>query len=119
MKRVLFSIFLAISGSISIFAGDQPSFPGGETAMTEYIAKHTVYPEYAKENGVEGIVTVGFMVMSDGSLNDIKILKFVDPDLEKEAVRVVSGMPAWVPAEKDGTPVEAPSQVDVPFILDE
>ena len=118
MKKIFATISLALGATFFGFAEETPSFPGGESALTQYIAKNTVYPEYAKENGVEGIVTVGFMVMADGTLNSVKAENFVDPDLEKEAVRVVSGMPSWIPAEKDGSPVEAPAKVEVPFILD-
>ena len=95
-----------------------PTFPGGEGALKKYVEENTRYPEIAKENGVEGIVMVSFMVMTDGSLQELKIMKFVDPDLEKEALRVVGGMPAWIPAEKDGSPVEAPANVTVPFVLE-
>ena len=117
MKKICFLIFCFISGLI-LWAEDKPSFPGGEEALKKYIAEKTVYPEIAKENGIEGIVVVGFMVMADGSLNEFKIIKFVDPDLENEALLVVKGMPAWMPAEKDGAPIEAPSKVEVPFLLE-
>lgn len=119
MKKILLSIFTMASAFSFAIASDTPSFPGGEAALKKYISDNTVYPAAAKENGVEGIVVVGFMVMPDGSLTEIKVSNFIDPDLEKEAVRVVTGMPAWIPAEKDGTPIEAPSKVDVPFILEE
>lgn len=117
MKKLL-SILTFLSISVVAFADDKPSFPGGETALKSYVESHAIYPDIAKENGVEGIVVVGFIVMPDGSLNEIKVIRFVDPDLEKEAVRVVSTMPAWTPAEKDGLPVEAPAKVDVPFLLE-
>ena len=103
---------------LSAYAADVPTFPGGDEALKKYISEHTVYPEIARENGVEGVVTVGFLVNTDGSLSEIKIIKFVDPDLEKEAIKVVTGMPAWIPAEKDGVPFEAPSNVAIPFILE-
>lgn len=119
MRKKLFALLAAGIGIISAMAADTPTFPGGDEALKKYIAENTKYPANALDNGVEGIVTVNFTVNTDGSLSDIKVIKFIDPDLEKEAIRVVSKMPAWVPAEKDGTPVEAPSKVDVPFILDE
>lgn len=117
MKKI-FAILTLLTAILVSYADNQPSFPGGESALKKYISENTRYPEMAKENGIEGIVMVGFVVMTDGSLEEIKIIKFIDPDLEKEAIRVVSGMPAWVPAEKNGTPIEAPSKVDVPFILE-
>ena len=95
-----------------------PSFPGGDEALKKYLKDNTHYPEIAKENGVEGIVEVGFIVLVDGQLKNIKVVRFIDPDLEKEAVRVVEAMPAWIPAEKDGAAIEAPASVDVPFLLE-
>lgn len=117
MKKI-FAIFTFLSASLLVFADEKPTYPGGEEAMNKYISENTNYPEIAKENGVEGVVVVGFMVNTDGSLKNLKVQKFVDPDLEKEALRVVGAMPAWIPAEKDGSPVEAPAKVDIPFILD-
>ena len=105
--------------SFFAFGGDQPTFPGGEEALKAYIEKNIKYPEMAKENGIEGVVEVGFIVDIDGTLKEIKVIRMIDPDLEKEALRLVARMPRWIPAEKDGTPIEAPSQVEIPFILDE
>ena len=119
MKKTLLTVGIAFMAIIGIKAADVPSYPGGEAAMQKYLKENLVYPSYAKENGVEGIVTVGFQVGADGVLRNAKVVKLVDPDLEKEALRLVNGMPAWVPAEKDGTPIEAPSKVDIPFILEE
>ena len=104
--------------ALAALADSNPSFPGGEEALKAYVAQHTRYPQVAMDNGVEGIVVVGFSVMPDGSLNSLKVMKMIDPDLEKEAMRVVGSMPAWIPAEKNGTPVEAPSKVEIPFILE-
>lgn len=117
LKKTFLSALLLFAGLIG-FADNKPSFPGGESALNKYISDNLRYPEIAKENGVEGIVAVSFLVLPDGSLQNIKIVRFIDPELEKEAVRIVQGMPAWIPAEKDGTPVEAPSEVDIPFILE-
>lgn len=119
MKKLFAVATLFLAGvSFHLYAGDKPGFPGGDSALKKYLSENVRYPEISKENGVEGIVTVGFVVNTDGSLNNVKVLKFIDPDLEKEAVRVVSGMPAWIPAEKNGTPIEAPSQVEIPFVLE-
>ena len=119
MKKILLAIVTAISACSFASAADKPSFPGGEEALKKYISEKTVYPAAAKEMGIEGVVTIGFLVLPDGSIAEAKIVKFVDPDLEKEALRVVMGMPAWIPAEKDGNPIEAPSSVNIPFILEE
>ncbi len=67
---------------------------------------------------MEASVNVGFIVQTDGSIGSIKIIRMVDPDLEQEAIRLVKNMPAWTPADKDGTPVDAPAEVAVPFVLE-
>lgn len=117
--RKIFALLLLSVVSLCMYAEETPGFPGGAPALKKYLTENVRYPQIAKENGIEGVVVVGFIVFTDGTLNDIKILKFVDPELETEVVRVVKGMPAWIPAEKNGAPIEAPSKVEVPFILDE
>lgn len=119
MKKLLLVTSLLL-GSIFISKGQTaPTFPGGEQVMNKFISNNLKYPAEAKENGVEGIVEVGFLVMTDGKLQEIKVLKLVDPDLEKEAVRIVGIMPRWIPAQKDGTPIEAPYKIEIPFILED
>lgn len=117
MKKI-FAIFSLFFTTHVLYSAEIPTFPGGEAALNKYFKENIKYPAIAAEDGVEGVVEVGFMVNADGSLSNIKVLNFVDPDLEKEAMRVVSAMPAWIPAEHNGVAVEAASKVDVPFILE-
>ena len=117
-KIALGIIFIASGLGMSMYADDKPRFPGGEEALKKYVKENTRYPETAKENGVEGVVVVDFMVEINGQLQNFKVEKFIDPDLETEALRLVKGMPAWIPAEKEGSPVVAPAKVEVPFILE-
>ena len=119
MKKIIFTLLILASGLFTAKADTEPSFPGGETALKKFITENTRYPQISRDNGVEGIILVGFIVMTDGSLNNVKVIRFVDPDLESEALRVVALMPAWIPAQKDGAPIEAPSKVEIPFILEE
>ena len=100
------------------FAGPAPEYPGGKDAMNQYLTTNLKYPETAKANGIEGVVDVAFTVKADGSIGAIKIVRMVDPDLEQEAIRLVKNMPAWTPADKNGAPVDAQTQVQVNFILD-
>lgn len=95
------------------------SYPGGEKAMKAYIDKNLKYPEPSINNGIEGVVNVKFVVKTDGALDKLSIVRLVDPDLEAEAIRLVKGMPAWVPATVDGTPVESQGNVQVLFMLPE
>lgn len=118
MKKIFVLLSILSCMIPAMRAGDTPTFPGGKAALDKYIAANMKYPDYSRENGVEGVVTVGFLVGTDGSINNPKIVKLVDPDLEKEALRLVNGMPAWEPAVKNGQPVEATAEVSVPFILE-
>ncbi len=94
------------------------SFPGGEEAQKDFIAKTLIYPATALENGIEGVVVVTFIVRTDGSLANIKVKRMVDPDLEAEAIRVTKKMPVWTPATHDGTPVESTAEIPFRFFLE-
>lgn len=95
----------------------QPLFPGGPTALVKYLSENTKYPVVAQENGVQGRVTVQFVVEKDGSISDVHVLKGVDPSLDKEAVRVVKSMPRWTPGKQNGITVRVNYRVPVLFRL--
>ncbi len=92
-------------------------FPGGTEAMDKYIATNLKYPQPSINNGIEGVVHLKFLVKTDGSLNNIAIVRLVDPDLESEAVRLVKGMPAWTPATVGGKPIDSESTLQITFTL--
>lgn len=100
-------------------AKTDPAYPGGKEALDKFITDNLQYPETAKENGIEGVVNVGFTVKADGTIGSIKILRMVDPDLEQESIRIVKKMPRWNPGTVDGKAVDAPAEVSVSFILNE
>ena len=80
---------------------EKPSFMGGDAnQFSAWVNKRLVYPEIAKENGVQGRVTLQFTVEKDGSMTKVKVLRGVDPSLDKEAVRVVSMSPKWKPGKQ-------------------
>lgn len=116
MKK-LFTLFAAMLLSASAFAASAPEFPGGKAALDEYLSSNLKYPQSAKDNGIEGVVDVAFTVKADGSIGAIKIVRMLDPDLEAEAIRLVKSMPAWTPADNNGSPVDAQTQIQVNFIL--
>ena len=95
----------------------QPLFPGGPTALMKYLSENTKYPVVAQENGVQGRVTVQFVVEKDGSISDVHVLRGVDPSLDKEAVRVVKSMPRWTPGKQNGITVRVNYRVPVLFRL--
>jgi TonB family C-terminal domain len=96
---------------------EMPMFPGGETALLTYIGEHTNYPEVAKENNIQGRVIVRFCVTSKGGVSQVSVLKGVDPELDKEAMRVVSTLPAFKPGKQGGKPVPVWYMVPITFTL--
>ena len=79
----------------------KPSFQGGDAnTFSKWVNQRLVYPEIAKENGVQGRVTLQFTVEKDGTVTKVKVLRGVDPSLDKEAVRVVSSSPKWTPGKQ-------------------
>jgi protein TonB len=94
-----------------------PSFPGGNAALMEYLQNNVKYPVVAQENGVQGRVVVSFVVEKDGSITDVKVVRSVDPSLDKEAARVVKSMPRWIPGKQNGSAVRVKYNVPVSFRL--
>jgi protein TonB len=101
-----------------IVVEEMPMFPdGGEAGLLKWIADHTQYPEIAKENNIQGKVVVRFCVTSKGGVNQVSILKGVDPELDKEALRVVSTLPPFKPGKQGGKPVPVWYMVPINFTL--
>ena len=94
-----------------------PSFKGGDAALMEWLSKNIKYPVVAEENGIQGRVVATFVVERDGSITDVKIVKSVDPSLDKEAVRVLKAMPKWIPGKQNGQAVRVKYTVPVTFRL--
>ena len=96
---------------------EQPEFPGGMAECYKWIGKNLNYPTISAENGVQGRVTVNFVVNADGSIVDVKVIRGVDPYLDKEAIRVVSKMPKWKPGKQRGKAVRCSFNLPVRFKL--
>ena len=94
-----------------------PSFPGGQSALMSWLSQNIKYPVIAAENGVQGRVVVQFVVEKDGSITDVKVVRSVDPSLDKEASRVVKSMPHWIPGKQNGSAVRVKYTVPVSFKL--
>lgn len=94
-----------------------PSFPGGPSALMEWLSNNVKYPVVAQENGVQGRVVVSFVVERDGSITDVKVVRGVDPSLDREASRVVRAMPRWNPGKQNGSAVRVKYNVPVAFRL--
>ncbi|HPM19125.1 MAG: TonB family protein [Bacteroidales bacterium] len=96
---------------------EMPMFPGGDAALLQFIAEHTQYPEVAKENNIQGKVIVRFCVTSKGTVDRVSVLKGVDPELDKEAMRVVTTLPPFKPGKQGGIPVPVWYMVPINFTL--
>jgi protein TonB len=96
---------------------EAPEFPGGTQECMKWLSKNIVYPQISAENGVQGRVTVSFVVNKDGSIVDAAVLRGVDPYLDKEALRVVNKMPKWKPGKQRGKPVRVKFNLPITFRL--
>ena len=99
------------------YVEQMPSFPGGDAALMQYLSKNIKYPPVAEEMGIQGRVICSFVVERDGSVSDIRIKRSVDPSLDKEAMRVVSAMPKWIPGRQNGQLVRVKYTLPVTFRL--
>ena len=95
----------------------QPQYPGGMGALNQWLGSNIKYPVMAAENGIEGRVVVQFVVERDGSVSGVHVVRGVDPSLDKEATRVVSAMPKWIPGKQNGSAVRVKYTVPVTFRL--
>ena len=97
---------------------EKPKFQGGDANnFSKWVASHLEYPEIAKENGVSGRVMVQFTVNPNGTVSDVKVLRGVDPSLDKEAVRVIQSSPKWTPGKQRDRAVKVTYQFPVIFQL--
>lgn len=96
---------------------NMPEFPGGMAQCLQFLSKNINYPTIAQENGTQGRVIIQFVVNKDGSIVDPKVVRSVDPYLDKEALRVILTMPKWKPGMQRGKPVRVKFTVPVMFRL--
>jgi periplasmic protein TonB len=95
----------------------QPEFEGGYEAMMNFIKKNMRYPASARRMGIDGTVYVSFVVGKDGAISDVKVLRGISADCDKEAVRVVTMMPPWKPGKQNGKPVFVRFNLPIKFKL--
>ena len=94
-----------------------PQFPGGEAALMKYLQSHINYPPMAAENGVQGRVVIQFVVDKTGRVGEVKVVRNVDKDLDREAVRVCQSLPKFTPGRQNGHPVSVWYTLPVTFKL--
>jgi protein TonB len=96
---------------------DMPTFPGGDAALLKYIGENVQYPSIAKENGITGVVYVSYVVGKSGEIKDVKVVRGVDPFLDKEAMRVVTTIKGYTPGKQRGKPVPVQFTIPIRFVL--
>jgi protein TonB len=96
---------------------EMPKFPGGQGELQKYIAKSIKYPEIAKENNIQGRVYVNFVVNDKGEVEKVKVVRGVDPSLDKEAIRVIKSLPKWKPGKQRGKAVKVSMSLPINFKL--
>ena len=94
-----------------------PQFPGGDAALTKFLSSHINYPPMAAENNIQGKVIVQFVVGKDGRVGEVKVVRSVDKDLDREAVRVCKMLPKFTPGRQNGQPVSVWYTLPVQFKL--
>ncbi len=95
-----------------------PQYPGGNTELLKYISSNLHFPVVAAENGIQGTVVIRFVVSATGKVSQVTILRPLDPSCDKEALRVISSMPDWVPGKQNGKTVPVYYTVPVRFKLE-
>ena len=94
----------------------QPQYPGSDTAMYSYLRNSIIYPKDEAEKKLSGKVYVQFVIGKDGKVDQVKVLRGVDPALDAEAVRAVRAMPLWIPARMSGKPVATRYVLPINFV---
>jgi protein TonB len=94
-----------------------PEYPGGQDALFSYLSHNIKYPEEAERKGIEGKVTLTFIVEKDGSISEVEVVKPVNPLLDNEAVRVIKSMKGWIPGKQNGKTVRVKYTIPVTFRL--
>lgn len=97
------------------YVTEKPTFPGGDTKLMKFINDTREYPKMAYNRGIQGRVTCSFVVNTDGSISHISVLRGVEPSLNKEAIRILSKMPEWIPGKLNGQAVPTRVIWSVPF----
>lgn len=97
---------------------EMPQFPGGPSALMQYLSRSVKYPEEAYKKNIQGRVIVNFVVEKDGSITNAKVVRSIDPLLDAEALRVVNSMPKWQPGKQNGVPATTKYTVPITFKLE-
>jgi protein TonB len=102
---------------VFVVVEEMPSFPGGDAELFKFIYDNIKYPELAKENNIQGKVILRFCVTYKGTVDQVSVVRGVDPSLDQEAIRVIKMLPLWKPGKQGGKPVNVWYSVPISFQL--
>ncbi len=102
---------------IFVIVEEMPQFPGGQTGLMEYIAKNVKYPYAARQKGIQGRIVCQFVIDERGNTSDVKVIRSVDPTLDKEAIRIIYEMPRWKPGRQRSKAVAVEYTIPINFRL--
>ncbi len=105
------------SGQVHDVVEQMPQFPGGQSALFQFLSQNIHYPEICEKKGIQGRVICSCVVDTDGSITDVQVKQSVDPNLDREAVRVIQSMPKWTPGKENGLPVRVRYTIPITFRL--
>lgn len=125
MKKIILLLSVMFATCVMVHVNAQtattpdvlPQFPGGDTALYEFVSQNLVYPQQAVNDKVEGNVFVEFIITVDGEVVNAKILRGLTPECDAEVLRIVGLMPRWTPAVDDGKRVDARFVLPISFKL--
>lgn len=108
---------LSSDDRIYMAADEEPRFPGGQAALLKWVNEHIIYPKASMENNIQGRITVQFVVTETGEIGDVRVVRGKDPDLDREAVRVIKSLPKFTPGKMYGHAVKVWYTLPVTFRL--
>jgi len=103
---------------VFVIVEEMPEYPGGEDALRTWLSENIRYPEEAKNDSIQGIVYVTFVIDEKGEVIDSKLARGASPALDKEALRVIGAMPDWKPGKQKGTEVKVSYTIPISFKLE-
>jgi len=124
---IIFICFFYLSGFLNLKAQQEdkvfvmvevpPEFPGGDNAMLEFFSDNSFFVEKPVSKSINGVIFVQFIIETDGSVSNVKILKGLNPEVDEKLVKVISMMPKWTPGTQNGENVRVSFNIPVKFAL--
>jgi len=108
-------IDLQFAEDVHVLVDKMPEYPGGKKAMFAYITKNMKFPDSAREKNISGVVVVNCVINEEGEITNIRLRRKVNPQLDREAMRLIKAMPNWEPGRKQGKLVKVSVDIPVKF----